>query len=159
MLHYKIAFRNDKGVSGIIVPCAAAKRKPRELKNITPDPSNVLFRIVRDNLNEIPGDLFHRYLDANRANIFQKDGLYSFWQEGMVLEEDGSTALVELVHNRRIEITVWGEAKEAFRNKLEMRFDSLLKEYPFTIEKQERTIAGRVMTEIVIFITRWFMGD
>jgi hypothetical protein len=82
------------------------------------------------------------------------------WQQGMVLEEDGATALVELIENRRIDITTWGDNKQEFANKLEVRIINLLKEYNFEVgEPLMRRIGKIVIREITIILARLIIGE
>ena len=110
MEHYKIGFRNKNGVRGLIVPCAASQFKPRDVI-VTVEPDNSVTQVERDDLQEFPADFFYRYTCANENDIKKYGEKWAIWQTGMVLEKDNASALVELIENRRIEITRLGRSE------------------------------------------------
>ncbi|MCL2810597.1 MAG: ADP-ribosylation factor-like protein [Clostridia bacterium] len=153
MAHYKIGFRNEEGVRGLIVPCAASQFKPKKTE-VGMEPDNLITRVERDELQEFPADFFYRYICANKDDI-KKDGqIWAMWQTGMVLAGECASALVELkAENRRIEITVWGERKEEYRKVLVSLLDALLKEYHFTPHSERRRDKdGKLMDNISLVV-------
>ena len=135
MEYYKIGFRNKGGIRGLIVPCAAAQFKPVDI-SIETDPNILTIRVDRDGLKEFPSHFFSRYIEMNKDDIRGSGEKYALWRTGMVLTGEGASALVELIENRRLEITVWGEKKDGYGKKLESRIDILLKEYRLVILKK-----------------------
>ena len=111
-----------------------------------------MLRIDRDDRQEFPGDFFYRYMCANHDEIKKVDNKWLFWQTGMILANGRTNALVELVENRGIDITVWGKDKRVYYNKLESRIDALLKDYPFSQEKEKKTRKGKVITTIILIL-------
>lgn len=149
MEHYKIGFRNRDGVHGLIVPCAASQFKPRDVI-VDVEPDSYVTQVERDELQEFPADFFYRYICANEDDINKNDQMWAMWQTGMVLAKEYASALVELIENRRIKITVWGERKEDYSKKLESLIDNLLKEYRFTSYEEERNKGGKLVKIITL---------
>jgi len=156
MEHHRIGFRNKGGLLGLAVPCAAPRYKPKDVvANVAPD--NLVTQVERDDIQEFPADFFYRYTCANENDIKKYGEKWAIWQEGMVLEGEGSSALVELKENRRIEITVWGENKVEYMNNLERLIDDLLQEYHFTSYEEERK-KGNKTVKIIILVVKEAAG-
>jgi len=151
MEHHKIGFRNIGGVHGLIVPCATPQFKPKNI-DIRVEPDNLMARIERNNLKEFPADLFYRYITVNKDDIRKNENIWAMWQAGMVLAGTRACALVELIENRRIELTVWGEEKEAYRQELLSLIDALLKEYHFETHSEERKDRNGKLMGIIMLV-------
>ncbi|MCL2476529.1 COR domain-containing protein [Candidatus Bathycorpusculum sp.] len=157
MEHHKIGFRNKGGIYGLLVPCAAARFVPTDVIN-SAKPDSLITHVERDTLDEIPADFFNRYLCKNENNIATREEgsekRIAVWQEGMVLAGNNASATVLIYHNRRIEITVWGEEKEAYRDMLEARIDDLLKDYNFSAIKDRKERNGKIINFIGLVLSR-----
>jgi hypothetical protein len=137
MIRYKIAFNNNLGIKGLLVPCVASPHKPASVK-VNPDADKLVTKTSRDGLKEFPADFFERYIYENREDIDVNGDEFSFWLTGMVLVGDSSSALIEIIENREIVITVWGNNKQQYQNRLYKRLDNLFKDYSFVaIGKKE----------------------
>lgn len=147
--HRRIGFRNEGGLHGLIIPCAASLFKPKDII-IHSEPDSIMTQVERDDLQEFPADFFYKFICSNDIDIKEKGEKCTVWQTGMVLARDHASALVELLENRRIEITVWGQRKEEYKNNLESLIDSMLKEYHFTATREERKRNGKLVTFIIL---------
>lgn len=150
MEHHKIGFRNKEGVRGLIVPCVASQFKPKDIV-INLEPESLVTQVERDDLQEFPADFFYRYICANENDIKKSGEMWVMWQTGVVLAGESASALVELIQNRRIEITVWGLMKEEYSKKLESLIDDLLKEYHFTPHRESRK-RGEKLIKIITLV-------
>ncbi|MCL2577612.1 MAG: ADP-ribosylation factor-like protein [Defluviitaleaceae bacterium] len=154
MAYHKIGWLskddNDKP-NGLIVPCTAPLLKPAYAV-VNAEPGGLMLRINRDDIQELPGDFFYRYMCENQGKIKKTDhGKWMFWQTGMILSDGRTNALVELIENRGIDITVWGEDKQDYYDKLEYRAETLINDYPFTIaEKFTRLRQDMTITTIAL---------
>jgi GTPase SAR1 family protein len=149
MVSYKIGFRNS-GLKGLFVPCVAAFYKPVETTE--PDLDNYIVRFNRDKSKEFPASFFDRFIADNAKDIKKRDGALEFWQTGMVLINKKTNALVEILDNREVVITAWGEQKERYVDNLIERFDKLLKEFDYVaIGKEENDIMGKPGKNFKIF--------
>lgn len=149
MAHYKIGFRNKGGVHGLIVPCVASQFKPKDVI-VDVGHNNIVTQVEREDLQEFPADFFYRYICANEDDIKKNEEIWAMWQTGMVLAGECASALVELIENRRIEITVWGERKNEYSKKLELLINDLLKEYHFTSYEGDRKKSGKIVKFITL---------
>jgi hypothetical protein len=59
---------------------------------------------------------------------------------------------VELINGNWIRITVWGDGKEAYSNKLRMRINNLLQEYCFKKDEYARKIGDKLVSFISLVI-------
>lgn len=151
MDHHKIGFGNTGGVRGLIVPCAASQFKPKDIK-VERELDCLVTLVEREDLQEFPADFFYKYICANKDDIHKEGERWSLWQTGMVLAGEDTSALVELKEYRRIEITVWGDGKEAYSRKLELLINDLLQEYRFISYEENRTKSGRLVKNITLGI-------
>jgi hypothetical protein len=151
MDYYKIGLRNKAGVQGLIVPCTASYLKPSDIL-VDIELENLIIDIERDESQELPADFFYKLISMNEAEIKKESENWAVWQTGMVLVEGGdhASALVELIRNRRIRFTIWGKNKEEYQDKLECLIDTLLKEYPYTVQKEERKRSGKTINVFVL---------
>ena len=151
MIQHKIGFANKGGLKGLLVPCVASQRRPSDIE-VYPEPDNIVTKVTRDGLKEFPADFFERYINENQKDIDSNGDRYSFWQTGMVLVNQNSSAFIEFNEGRVITITVWGENKEQYNDLLYERFDRLLKEYDFiATAKSETDIFGKTETIMDVY--------
>jgi internalin A len=135
MERHKIGFRNS-GVKGLFVPCVAAFYKP--VGTTKPDLDNYIVKFNRDKLKEFPAGFFDKFVADNAKDMNKRDGTLEFWQTGMVLINNKTNALVEIIENREIVITAWGNQKEQYADNLIGCLDKLLKEFSYVaIGKEE----------------------
>jgi len=157
MDHHKIGFHNINGIRGLIVPCAAPHLKPSNVI-IGPMPDCLIIRIERDDLYEFPADFFYRYVCVNKDDIHETNEKWAVWQTGMVLtlkDENAiaiASAYVELIENRRIEITTWGVLNADYSAKLESRINDLLVEYNFKSEIEKKERFGKTIKFITLML-------
>jgi hypothetical protein len=151
MEHHRIGFRNKDGISGLLVPCAASRFVPADVIN-SAKPDSLITHVERDDRKEIPADFFYSYVYENKDDMAKRGEHRAVWQEGMVLAGNHASALVIIRENRLIEITVWGEAKEEYRDMLERRMDDLLKEYNFSAIKERKERGGKIINIISLVL-------
>jgi len=147
MEHHKIGFSSKGGIRGLVVPCVAARFKPKDII-IDKDPDCLIIHVEREDLQEFPADFFYRYMCANEEDIKIYGEKMAIWQTGMVLAKGNASALVELIENRRIEITVWGEKKDEHSQKMQLLINDLLVEYHFTSYKENRKKGNKIIETI-----------
>jgi hypothetical protein len=137
MVSNKIGFRNS-GIEGLFVPCVAAFFKPSGTTK--PDYDNYMVKFSRDGTKEFPGGFFNQFMVDNADDLNKREVL-EFWQTGMVLINNETNALVEMLENREIVITVWGKQKEQYADNLIGRFDKLIKYFGYVaIGTEEKDI-------------------
>lgn len=151
MAHHKIGFRNDGGVRGLIVPCAASLFKPRSII-VDVEPDSLTIQIEREDRGEFPADFFYKYICVNKDDIKKSGERWAMWQKGMVLAGERASALVELNRNSWIAITVWGKGKKEYGRRLELRINDLLHEYHFTSYEEDRKKSGRLVKFITLVL-------
>jgi len=152
MEHHKIGFSSKGGVRGLIVPCVATQFKPKDIV-IDKNPDCLITHVEREDLEEFPADFFYRYMCANEKDIKEYGKKMAIWQRGMVLAKGNEvSALVELIENRRIEITVWGELKEEYNQKMQSLINDLLVEYHFTSYNENRKKRGKVIEVMTLVL-------
>ena len=135
----------------MVVPCVAARHKPRDIV-IDKDPDFVMTYVEREDIQEFPADFFYRYTCSNEGDIKKYGEKFAIWQDGMVLAVEGASALIELIRNTRIEITVWGDNKQDYLKKLERLIDDLLVDYRFTSYEGERRKGNKIIKTIVLVV-------
>jgi GTPase SAR1 family protein len=150
MWHHKIGFSNKNGIRGLIVPCVAAQFKPKNII-IDKNPDCLITYVEREDLEEFPADFFYRYMCANEEDIKKYGEKMALWQTGMVLAKGNASALVELIENRRIEITVWGEEKDEYSQKMQSLVNDLLVEYRF-ISYKGNSKKGNKVVELITLV-------
>jgi len=159
MTHHEIGFPNKGGFNGLLVPCAASMSMPANavskcmLANVSnsAEHDSLRIRVEREDLKEIPGDFFYQYVCKNKEDIAEEQyERRAVWQDGMVLAGTNVGALVKIVANRRIEITVWGERKKEYLDVLEKRMDDLLKEYNLSATKAQQKIGEKIINILLV---------
>jgi GTPase SAR1 family protein len=128
IVRHKIGFRNS-GVEGLFVPCVAAFYKPSGTTR--PDLDNYIVKFNRDKLKEFPAGFFDKFIADNAKDMKKRNGTLEFWQTGMVLINDETNAIIEMLENREIVITAWGQQKEQYVDKLIGCFDKIIKEFGY----------------------------
>ncbi|MDR0493629.1 MAG: hypothetical protein LBH74_08355 [Nitrososphaerota archaeon] len=152
MEYHRIGFHNKSGIRGLLVPCAASRFVPADVINSAKSDS-LITHVERDTLDEIPADFFYSFVCENKDDIETRKEMSSVWQEGMVLAGNRASATVIISQNRRIEITVWGEEKETYRDMLEKCMDDLLKEYNFSAIKAHKERGGKIINIISLVLS------
>jgi len=149
MARYKIGFRNSE-LKGLFVPCVAAFYKP--VGTTEPDFDNYIVKFERDKLKEFPAGFFDRFMADNAKDMNNRNDALEFWQTGMVLIKNETNALIEMIENRKIVITVWGEQKEQYADELIRSVDTLLKELDsVAIGRDENDLMGNPKKAFIIY--------